>query len=199
MVSQGCRTGLRYGADNLSLDTRWRWRSAGHYGRDEVVSKRPPTRVTCRPSTALAPDTAMVKASRRTMQPRWVGIAKPPMGGYLPAQYALGSGYANGRGVPRDDVEAVRWYRKAAYRRLPCRPNTASASCTPMAVASPATMPKRCGGIARLPNRVTLRRCSRHHPPLPRYSLQVSAPTVGTATPDQRAAQQTKPGRVHPA
>ena len=24
--------------------------------------------------------------------------------------------YANGRGVPRDDAEAVRWYRKAAYR-----------------------------------------------------------------------------------
>jgi len=30
------------------------------------------------------------------------------------AQYNLGEMYATGRGVPQDDVEAVRWYRKAA-------------------------------------------------------------------------------------
>ncbi|HIE87808.1 MAG TPA: sel1 repeat family protein, partial [Gammaproteobacteria bacterium] len=30
------------------------------------------------------------------------------------AQYLLGLMYANGRGVPQDDKEAVRWYRLAA-------------------------------------------------------------------------------------
>ena len=30
------------------------------------------------------------------------------------AQYNLGVMYANGRGVPKDDTEAVRWYRLAA-------------------------------------------------------------------------------------
>src|SRR5205807_420797 len=30
------------------------------------------------------------------------------------AQYGLGFMYREGRGVPRDDAEAVRWYRKAA-------------------------------------------------------------------------------------
>ena len=35
-------------------------------------------------------------------------------GGDRNAQNSLGVMYANGRGVPRDDVEAVKWYRKAA-------------------------------------------------------------------------------------
>ena len=30
------------------------------------------------------------------------------------AQISLGLMYANGEGVPEDDVEAVKWYRKAA-------------------------------------------------------------------------------------
>ena len=30
------------------------------------------------------------------------------------AQYNLGFVYANGRGVAKDDVEAMKWYRKAA-------------------------------------------------------------------------------------
>ncbi|KAB2653537.1 MAG: sel1 repeat family protein, partial [Verrucomicrobia bacterium] len=30
------------------------------------------------------------------------------------AQFNLGSSYANGEGVVKDDVEAVKWYRKAA-------------------------------------------------------------------------------------
>jgi len=34
--------------------------------------------------------------------------------GDLRAQYNLGVYYANGRGVPEDNVEAVRWYRLAA-------------------------------------------------------------------------------------
>lgn len=34
--------------------------------------------------------------------------------GHPGAQRALGLMYANGQGVPRDDVQAVAWYRKAA-------------------------------------------------------------------------------------
>ena len=45
--------------------------------------------------------------------------------------------YANGEGVPEDDAEAVRWYRKAAEQgdavaQVPC-----SVSCTPMANGVP--------------------------------------------------------------
>jgi TPR repeat protein len=34
--------------------------------------------------------------------------------GNATAQTSLGLMYGNGRGVPKDDMEAVRWYRKAA-------------------------------------------------------------------------------------
>jgi TPR repeat protein len=34
--------------------------------------------------------------------------------GHAEAQYRLGWGYANGRGVAKDDVQAATWYRKAA-------------------------------------------------------------------------------------
>jgi TPR repeat protein len=34
--------------------------------------------------------------------------------GNASAQYSLGNMYVNGRGVPEDDAEAVRWYRLAA-------------------------------------------------------------------------------------
>ena len=34
--------------------------------------------------------------------------------GHAGAQFGLGNMYANGRGVPEDDTEAVRWYRLAA-------------------------------------------------------------------------------------
>ena len=34
------------------------------------------------------------------------------------AQYNIGFMYANGAGVPQDDVEAVRWYRLAAEQGL---------------------------------------------------------------------------------
>ena len=33
--------------------------------------------------------------------------------GHAPAQYWLGVMYADGQGVPQDDVEAVKWYRSA--------------------------------------------------------------------------------------
>ena len=34
--------------------------------------------------------------------------------GNAAAQYNLGVMYANGEGVPKDDAQAVQWYRKAA-------------------------------------------------------------------------------------
>ena len=34
--------------------------------------------------------------------------------GNAPAQFNLGLMYDNGRGVPKDEAEAVKWYRKAA-------------------------------------------------------------------------------------
>jgi hypothetical protein len=40
-------------------------------------------------------------------------IAKAEQG-YAGAQYSLGLMYAKGEGVPQDDKEAVKWYRKAA-------------------------------------------------------------------------------------
>ena len=33
--------------------------------------------------------------------------------GYADAQYSLGVGYGDGRGVPQDGAEAAEWYRKA--------------------------------------------------------------------------------------
>jgi TPR repeat protein len=56
----------------------------------------------------------------------WIGICSVTMGvdvaemtrkaeqGYAIAQYNLGVMYANGRGVPKDYVEAVKWWSKAA-------------------------------------------------------------------------------------
>ena len=43
---------------------------------------------------------------------RWYRL--PAEQGYAAAQYILGFIYAEGRGVPKDDVKAVRWYRLAA-------------------------------------------------------------------------------------
>ena len=37
--------------------------------------------------------------------------------GNVVAQFSLGNMYANGAGVPRNDAEAMRWYRKAAEQR----------------------------------------------------------------------------------
>ena len=42
------------------------------------------------------------------------GIARPPKQGNALAQINLGLMYAEGEGVPENDAEAVRWYRKAA-------------------------------------------------------------------------------------
>ena len=37
--------------------------------------------------------------------------------GVASAQYNLALMYANGEGVPENDAEAVKWYRKAAFNR----------------------------------------------------------------------------------
>ena len=37
--------------------------------------------------------------------------------GYAPDQYTLGLMYHSGKGVPEDNAEAVRWYRRAAEQR----------------------------------------------------------------------------------
>ncbi|MDE2772197.1 MAG: tetratricopeptide repeat protein [Gemmatimonadota bacterium] len=38
--------------------------------------------------------------------------------GHAEAQSILGGRYASGRGVPQDDTEAVRWYRRAAEQGI---------------------------------------------------------------------------------
>jgi TPR repeat protein len=45
----------------------------------------------------------------------------PPDQGIMYYQYNLGLKYQCGRGVPRDDAEAAKWYRKAAEQghRMP--------------------------------------------------------------------------------
>ena len=57
------------------------------------------------------------------------------------AQSDLGFMYAKGQGVPQDDAEAVRWYRKAAEQGTPARRPT-SAGCTTTAKACRRTTPR---------------------------------------------------------
>ena len=57
---------------------------------------------------------------------------------------AQGVMYANGEGVPKDDAEAVRWYRLAAEQGTASR----SRASVRQARACPRTTPRRCGGSA---------------------------------------------------
>ena len=68
--------------------------------------------------------------------------------------YNLGVMYANGKGVLKDDAEAVKWTRLAADQGLANAQYT-SGSCTTMAKVSSRTMPKPCAGIAWPLSRVT--------------------------------------------
>ena len=54
--------------------------------------------------------------------------------GLAAAQYRPASMYHEGRGLPQDDAEAVRWFCEAVNQH--CRPNTISASGTRMALVS---------------------------------------------------------------
>jgi TPR repeat protein len=50
--------------------------------------------------------------------PDFEGIKRSAHEGLATSQYILGSMYVQGRGVPRDDVEGARWFRKAADQGL---------------------------------------------------------------------------------
>jgi len=47
----------------------------------------------------------------------WLPLAEQ---GDVSAQYFLGDMYRKGLGVPENDAEAVKWYRKAAEQGLSC-------------------------------------------------------------------------------
>ena len=54
---------------------------------------------------------ANVMQDYATAMRTWLPLAQS---GNAPAQYHVGVMYANGQGAPRDDHQAVFWYRKAA-------------------------------------------------------------------------------------
>ena len=56
----------------------------------------------------------MAKVFQRTMLRLLSGTGKQLIKGYADAQSNLGIMYDNGNGVPENDAEAVKWYRKAA-------------------------------------------------------------------------------------
>ncbi|MBI3441868.1 MAG: sel1 repeat family protein [Proteobacteria bacterium] len=53
-------------------------------------------------------------AVQKRLQAWWRQAAEQPGWGQADAQYHLGDLYATGLGVAKDDVEAAKWYRKAA-------------------------------------------------------------------------------------
>ena len=67
--------------------------------------------------------------------------------GHSGAEYFLGEMYRRGRGVERNRVEAVRWYRKAAEQRSRCRRSSRSASCIAEGTAWKRTLRRAHGGI----------------------------------------------------
>ena len=56
----------------------------------------------------------MAKVCQRTMLRQLSGSGKLLIKGHAKAQSNLGVMYDNGKGVPENDAEAVKWYRKAA-------------------------------------------------------------------------------------
>ena len=72
--------------------------------------------LTCAGGVAIAQDLdAGLKAAQagdfQTALKEWKPLADQ---GHADAQFFLGVMYADGRGVPEDDAEAVRWFRLAA-------------------------------------------------------------------------------------
>ena len=79
----------------------------------EVMRWYPPGRRTGSRHGAVQPRDHVrqrVRASSRTMPKPCAGIASPLNRVHANAQYSLGSMYASGRGVLKDDAEAVKWY-----------------------------------------------------------------------------------------
>ena len=58
---------------------------------------------------------ATTRGDDQTTFKRWLPLAEQ---GDATAQYYLGNMYSVGRGVKQDDVEAVKWYRKAQSKDL---------------------------------------------------------------------------------
>jgi hypothetical protein len=56
--------------------------------------------------------------SPKTMRKPSIGIAKP-LKNYAAAQTSLGVAYESGLGVPKDDAQAIYWYRNAAQQNNP--------------------------------------------------------------------------------
>ena len=79
----------------------------------ETAGRVQPALTRSGPSTS-AGCTRTGAAWRATTPKPSAGSDAPPNRETPPVQYNLGFMYANGRGVQRDDAEAVRWYRHAA-------------------------------------------------------------------------------------
>ncbi|HIN12434.1 MAG TPA: sel1 repeat family protein [Acidobacteria bacterium] len=75
---------------------------------------RVPNRETPRRRSASGSSTATATACRRTTPKQRAGSDWAADQGVAEAQYTLGGIYREGRGVPQDYAEAVRWYRLAA-------------------------------------------------------------------------------------
>ena len=66
------------------------------------------------PAAAQTFDAAVEAYERGDYATALAGFQNYAEQGYAAAQFNLGVMYANGEGVPKDDAEAVRWYRLAA-------------------------------------------------------------------------------------
>jgi hypothetical protein len=95
-------------------------------GRQEVLPPEPPTEATVCESPASTEDVGadMQAAYERGYYKMKLILTRPDADqGDAVAQFNLGVMYAQGRGVPQDDAEAVRWYRKAADQGHPTAQN----------------------------------------------------------------------------
>jgi TPR repeat protein len=67
-----------------------------------------------RSETLMRPGTASVKPPKE--KPYLADLRARALRGQAKAQFDLGVAYHFGQGVPQDEVEAVKWYRKAAVQ-----------------------------------------------------------------------------------
>jgi TPR repeat protein len=84
----------------------------------------------------------MAKVSPKTRQKRESGFVRLPSRDMLKLNTMLGLKYAIGKGVPEDDAEAVKLYRKAAEQGLAEAQFTSRGKCMPQAKVSPRTTQK---------------------------------------------------------